>query len=133
MARQQGYNGNPNLKKVGEQIEWNAHKLSEFMKCAADPIYFAEKYMRIISLDKGLVPFRMYDYQKDIVNSIKDNRNTAVVASRQSGKCCDINTPVVLRNKKTGEILNTTIGEFFEITKTQEAISNDHGGNTPNL
>lgn len=108
MARN-GYNGNPNLKKIGEQIEWNQYKLSEYMKCSADPIYFAEKYMRIISLDKGLVPFKLYDYQKDIVNSIKDNRNTAVVAARQSGKstttCAVLLWYILFQTEKTVALL----------------------------
>ena len=108
MARE-GYNGNPNLKKTGIQLEWTKLQVSEYMKCEADPIYFAEKYMRIINLDKGLVPFKMYDYQKDIVNSIKDNRNTVAVCSRQSGKstttCAFILWYILFNESKTVALL----------------------------
>ena len=58
-----GYLGNPNLKKISEQIEWTPELLQEYMKCAKDPIYFAKEYIKIVHVDKGLVPFEMYPYQ----------------------------------------------------------------------
>ena len=67
-----GYLGNPNLKKVSEQIEWTPDLLKEYMKCAEDPIYFAKTYIKIVHVDKGLVPFDMYDYQKEICQKIID-------------------------------------------------------------
>jgi len=81
-----GYLGNTNLKRVGEQIEWTPDLLKEYMKCADDPIYFAREYIKIVHVDRGLVPFEMYDYQKEIADKIFNNRRVAVLTARQSGK-----------------------------------------------
>ena len=80
------YLGNPNLKKVNTPVEFTKENILEFQKCADDPIYFMETYMKIVSLDEGLVPFKMYDFQKHIVKTIHDNRFTICKLPRQSGK-----------------------------------------------
>ena len=80
------YLGNPNLKKVNTPVEFTKENILEFQKCADDPIYFMENYMKIVSLDEGLVPFKMYDFQKHIVRTIHDNRFTICKLPRQSGK-----------------------------------------------
>jgi hypothetical protein len=80
------YLGNPNLKKVNTPIEFTKEQIQEYQKCAEDPIYFMENYIRIVSLDEGLVPFKMYDFQKHIVRTIHDNRFTICKLPRQSGK-----------------------------------------------
>jgi len=66
----EAYLGNPNLKKVNTPVEYTQDQIVEYQKCAEDPIYFMEKYIRIVSLDEGLVPFNMYGFQKDIVQKI---------------------------------------------------------------
>lgn len=81
-----GYLGNQHLKKSGQEIEWTPDLLKEFMKCASDPVYFATKYIKIVHVDKGLMPFDMYPYQKEIVEKITNNRRVAVLTARQSGK-----------------------------------------------
>ena len=82
----EAYLGNPNLKKVNTPVEYSQDQIVEYQKCAEDPIYFMEKYIRIVSLDEGLVPFAMYGFQKDIVKKIHDNRFTICKLPRQSGK-----------------------------------------------
>ena len=81
-----GYLGNNNLKRVGEEIEWTQDMLQEYVKCSKDPVYFAKTYIKIVHVDKGLVPFEMYDYQAEITQKITDNRRVAVLTARQSGK-----------------------------------------------
>ena len=80
------YQGNPNLKKANQSIEWDANTVKEFIRCSQDPVYFAETYMKIVSLDEGLVNFKLRDYQRDMIRSMKDNRYCAYNLSRQSGK-----------------------------------------------
>jgi hypothetical protein len=70
------YLGNPNLKKVNIPQEFTKEQIEEYQKCSKDPLYFMETYMKIVSLDEGLVPFKMYDFQKHIVRTIHDNRFT---------------------------------------------------------
>lgn len=81
-----GYNGNQNLKKSATPIEWTQELIKEFAKCADDPIYFAKKYIKIVHVDRGLVPFDMYSYQEEIAEKITNNRRVAVLTARQSGK-----------------------------------------------
>ncbi len=80
------YLGNPNVKRDGVQEEWTQKKLLEYKKCMEDPAYFARTYVKIISLDKGLVPFDLYDYQEEMFDHFNDNRFSIVLACRQSGK-----------------------------------------------
>ena len=80
------YLGNPNLKKINTPVEFTEEQIVEYQKCAGDPLYFMEEYVKIVSLDEGLVPFKMYDFQKKIVNTIHNNRFTICKLPRQSGK-----------------------------------------------
>lgn len=81
-----GYLGNSHLKKVDQEIEWTPDLIKEYIKCSEDPVYFAKTYIKIVHVDRGLIPFEMYDYQKEIVQKITDNRRCAVLTARQSGK-----------------------------------------------
>jgi hypothetical protein len=69
-----GYNGNPNLKRSNQQIEWTPELLQEWTRCAQDPIYFAETYMKIISVDDGLMNLNLYPYQADMIKSMHGYR-----------------------------------------------------------
>ena len=80
------YLGNPNLKKVNTPVEFTEGQIVEYQKCAKDPLYFMEKYIQIVSLDEGLIPFKLYDFQKKIVKTIHENRFTICKLPRQSGK-----------------------------------------------
>lgn len=80
------YNGNPNLKASGVRMNFTSEQAIEWVKCANDPKYFIENYCWIINIDKGLVPFKMYDAFDEYINSIHNNRWTILMASRQLGK-----------------------------------------------
>jgi len=80
------YLGNPNLKKVNTPVEFTKDNIKEYKKCEKDPIYFMMNYVQVVSLDDGLVPFKMWDFQKHIVRTIHDNRFTICKLPRQSGK-----------------------------------------------
>lgn len=82
----EGYLGNSQLKRSQQAVEWTPELIKEYLKCAEDPIYFAEKYIHIVHVDHGLIPIKLYDFQKDIIESITKNRRVAVNTSRQAGK-----------------------------------------------
>ena len=84
------YLGNPNLKKANVAQEWTKEQIEEYAKCMKDPIYFIKTYIRIVSLDEGLVPFEMYDFQKEMVGTFHSNRFTICKLPRQSGKSTTI-------------------------------------------
>ena len=80
------YLGNPNLKKANVQQEWTKKELLEYKRCMDDPLYFIQTYVRIVSLDEGLIPFKMYNFQKEMVGTFHNNRFTICKLPRQSGK-----------------------------------------------
>ena len=82
----ENYLGNPNIKKDGIVQNWTETEIKEYAKCMKSPIYFIEKYAKIISLDKGLVEFKLYPYQKKMFEQFEENRFNVVLACRQSGK-----------------------------------------------
>jgi len=86
MADNGVYLGNPNLKKSNVSIEWTQDQVKEYLKCKEDPLYFAVNYVKIISLDEGLVPFKMYDFQEKLVKNFHDHRFNICKMPRQSGK-----------------------------------------------
>ena len=90
MSEQSVYLGNPNLKKANVSQEWTKKEVQEYAKCMNDPQYFIENYIMIVSLDEGLVPFKMYDFQKEMVGTFHSNRFTICKLPRQSGKSTTI-------------------------------------------
>ena len=80
------YLGNPNLKKANVQQEWTEEQVKEYARCMQDPLYFIQTYVRIVSLDEGLIPFKMYPFQKEMVGTFHNNRFTICKLPRQSGK-----------------------------------------------
>jgi hypothetical protein len=86
MASNDVYLGNPNLKKAGTPIQFTKKQINEWVKCKNDPLYFACNYIQIISLDEGLVPFKMYDFQKTILQDFHNNRFNIAKLPRQTGK-----------------------------------------------
>ena len=80
------YLGNPNLKKENTPIEFSEEQIIEFLKCKEDPVYFANNYIKIISLDEGLTQFHPYHFQKKLINNFHNNRFNICKMPRQTGK-----------------------------------------------
>ena len=80
------YLGNPHLKRVNMPMQLTEEQVREYVKCAKDPIYFIENYVKIITLDKGFVQISLYPFQRQAVKDINDNRRVIVKAGRQVGK-----------------------------------------------
>jgi len=86
MNEQTSYHGNPNLKPLAYQHDFSEEEIKEYVRCKEDPVYFIEKYVKIITLDKGLQPFKLYDCQKEKVKCIMNNRRVVLMEGRQQGK-----------------------------------------------
>jgi len=80
------YLGNSNIKRDGVIHNFSKHEILEYTRCLKDPGYFASHYCKIIHVDRGLVPFELYPYQKQMFDHFTDNRFSIVLACRQSGK-----------------------------------------------
>ena len=80
------YLGNPNLKKANVAYDFSQDDVKEFVKCSTNPVYFIREYIRIVSLDEGIIPFTMYDFQEDMVERFHEHRFNIAKLPRQSGK-----------------------------------------------
>jgi len=80
------YNSNQNLKAANVSVQFTPEQVEEYIKCSQDPIYFIDNYCMIVSLDKGLIPFKLYDCQKNKIKVIHENRRVILMEGRQQGK-----------------------------------------------
>jgi len=90
MPNENSYLGNKNLKASDVPVDFTKEQVEEYLKCAAEPEYFIETYVQIVNVDEGLVPFDMYDFQRDIINKVHNNRFVIAKLPRQSGKSTTI-------------------------------------------
>ena len=81
-----GYLGNIKLKRASTLIQYTQDQLDEIAKCIEDPVYFIKTYVKIVNVDKGLVPFEMWPFQEEMVESFHNNRFTIAKMPRQVGK-----------------------------------------------
>ena len=84
------YLGNPNLKGVGVSVDWTPEAIEDYKKCMESPLYFIKKYVQIVNVDRGLVPFDMWDFQEDMINNFHDERFVICKMPRQTGKSTTI-------------------------------------------
>ena len=113
----EGFQGNKNVKAGGTKTSYTREQIVEYAKCADDPCYFIENYVKVISLDAGVVPFKLRPYQRRIIEAVHNNRFTLAMLFRQSGKSTilaaymlwyatfnDHKTSVLLANKQAQAI-----------------------------
>jgi len=71
----ENYLGNPRLKRADTKVEYSPDQVSEYIKCSEDVIYFITQYCKIVNIDKGLITFPLWDFQKEMVLSFEENRS----------------------------------------------------------
>ena len=82
----QTYLGNPNLKAKSVPVSFTKEEVQEYVKCSKDPIYFAKKYIKIVSLVEGLGPFDLYPFQEKLIRNFHEERFNICKMPRQTGK-----------------------------------------------
>ena len=108
------YRGDKNVPKENAEFVWTKAMVQEIEKCRKDIIYFAQNHFTIVNLDRGKEKIELYVKQKQILRSMMNNNRVIVCSCRQAGKCLKDNTLQKIRNKKTGEIEEITIKEFYD-------------------
>lgn len=116
------YLGNPLLKKAYVPQDLTEEQVFELTRCSLDPVYFAKNYVKIVTLDHGLQPFKLFPFQERMISSFNNNRFNILLTPRQVGKCFNINTKVRIKNKLTNEIFEVTIGELYEKAKNSKEV-----------
>jgi hypothetical protein len=119
-SRGPGYLGNKNLKPGGVKIEFTQEQVEEYLKCAKDPIYFAKKYVKVVTLDKGVTQFDLYGYQENLVRKLCNHRFVIGKLARQSGKtttvgCCYLLHKVLFNQNMSVAILANKLNTAREI------------------
>jgi hypothetical protein len=59
--------------------------LAELVKAGKDPVYFTTNYCRISHPQRGLIPFKAYDYQQELLKNFNDYRFNLILKARQLG------------------------------------------------
>lgn len=117
------FRGNPLLKRAGEKVEMTMEHIHEYKRCMEDPIYFAENYIKVVHVDHGLVPIKLYEYQKKMLKAFQENRYNIVLSCRQSGKCVTGSTNVIVRNVKIygeDESFSMTMFDLYWSTRLKQ-------------
>ncbi len=57
----------------------------ELIKCGKNPVYFINNYVRISHPMKGLIPFKLFPFQEDVVKDFRDYRYNVILKARQLG------------------------------------------------
>ena len=86
MSSSDHYLGNPLLKKANTSIQFTQEQFLEVAKCQDDPLYFTRNYIKIVTLDHGLQPIKMYPFQEKMIKRFHENRFNVCKLPRQSGK-----------------------------------------------
>jgi len=90
------------IKRPNIEDEYSPEQIQELRKCKRDPMYFIENYIYVQHPTQGKVQMKLYDYQKRMLMSIHENKDTIILASRQLGKCVTSNTMITTTTKPTG-------------------------------
>lgn len=122
--KETSFHGNPLLKSAREPVALTQEHIDELKKCVNDPVYFAENYIKIVNIDKGLMNIELYPYQRRILKALHEHRHNIVLSCRQSGKCVTYDTMITLRNERynNGQPFSMKIGQFYEWQKLQELV-----------
>ena len=89
------YLGNPHLKKANTRLEFSSDQIAELIKCNKDPIYFCKTYVKIVSVDDGVVPFKMRKFQEKLVQRFHKNRFNICKMPRQCGKTTTVTSYIL--------------------------------------
>ena len=122
-SNKDSYRDNPLLKRAGVEHAYTQEQVEEYMRCAEDPVYFAANYIKIVNVDRGLIPFEMWDFQKDMIRTYHENRFSITKCPRQVGKALDIETPILtiqgfkpLKELVVGDVIFGPDGKTTKIT-----------------
>ena len=91
----------------------------EIYKKVYDPIngilFFAENCCYVNR--NGIQHYEPFDYQREMLFNLRNYSSVISLWSRQNGKCCLGTAMVKIKNKKTNEIKELTLEDFFNLIK----------------
>jgi hypothetical protein len=129
MSEETSYHGNPNLKSIGYKHDFTEEQIRDYLKCKDDPIYFIENFCQIITLDRGLQPFKLYECQKKKVDIIVNERKVILMEGRQQGKtvtaaACILHYTIFNADKTVAIMANKTASAREVLARYQTMYEN---------
>jgi hypothetical protein len=129
MLEETSYHGNPNLKSIGYKHDFTEEQIRDYLKCKDDPIYFIENFCKIITLDRGLQPFKLYECQKKKVDIIVNERKVILMEGRQQGKtvtaaACILHYTIFNADKTVAIMANKTASAREVLARYQTMYEN---------
>jgi hypothetical protein len=104
------------VKAPHQKIALTKEHQAEFIRCAIDPVYFANNYVYVQHPTRGKVPFKLFDYQIDMISTYNNHRQVIAMCSRQLGKCVISNTEI------THDKENIEIGSLIKLSLKQRIV-----------
>lgn len=89
------YKGNQSLMGANVKVPMTDAHIAEFKRCKNDIFYFLMNYGKIISLNDGEINFSLYQYQKNMIKLMDENRFVVNLLPRQMGKALDGDTDIL--------------------------------------
>jgi hypothetical protein len=80
------YMGNQKLKRANVPVTYTKQQVKEYVRCSTDIVYFVRKYVKIVNVDQGIVPFNLWPFQENMINTFTNNRFSICKLPRQVGK-----------------------------------------------
>ena len=121
------YLGNPLLKRAHTESELTYEQIIELARCEQDPLYFASRYIQIVTLDHGLQPFSLYKFQEKMLRTFHDNRFIICKLPRQP---LALDTPVptpkgwsTVGKLKSGDKVFNSAGQVTRIVAKSETYT----------
>lgn len=74
------------VKKPGTRERLGDRHIEELRRCTLDPVYFVSHWVKVQHPVKGAVPFRLYDYQIDMIRAFERYQWVVAMTARQMGK-----------------------------------------------
>tara|TARA_R110000824_G_scaffold103901_6_gene246685 strand:- start:5234 stop:6805 length:1572 start_codon:yes stop_codon:yes gene_type:complete len=100
--------------------------LEEVIKSGKDPSYFINNYAKISHPMRGLIPFKTYDFQTDLVNTFNDHRFTVILKARQLGistiTAAYVAWMMMFHRDKNVLVIATKFGTAANLVKKVKAI-----------
>lgn len=66
--------------------KYTVNQVAEYQRCVADPVYFAQEYVKVIDVHEGLIPFDPRPKHVDLLEKAWKNRFVIAKGGRTSGK-----------------------------------------------
>ncbi len=100
--------------------------MQEIVKCGGDAGYFISNYAKITHPLKGLIPFRIYDFQADLLESFENHRFNVILKARQLGistiTAAYISWLMLFHREKNVLVIATKFGTAANLVKKVKSI-----------